>query len=114
LRLIGLRLISLRLIGLRPRSFSGAGRYPGIVFGRAAPRRDVGGLAAHPVRHVRHVLARGSAGARSQQHTADDQKDPFEFREGTLHLEVLPQQCGFRDAQSRPRCDNSANARDHS
>ena len=51
-----------RLLGLRPRSFLSALGHPGIVFGRAAPRRHTGGLASHPVRHVRQMLARRLAG----------------------------------------------------
>src|SRR5260221_7206950 len=48
LGLIGLGLICLGLIGvLRPRRFLGARGHPGIVLGRAGPRRYTGRLAAY-------------------------------------------------------------------
>ena len=87
LGLIGLGLICLGLIGvLRPRRFLGARGHPGIVLGRAAPRRYTGRLAAHPVRQVRQMLARGLPGARRQRNAGKAEQCPFECREGMIHL----------------------------
>jgi hypothetical protein len=102
---IGLGLISLgphRI--LRPR-----GR-PGIVFGRAAPRRYAVRLAADPVWHVRQPLARGFPGAGRQRKAGKTQQGPFGSREATTHLAVMPPQCGARDAQSWPGCGEAARA----
>jgi len=85
-RLIGFGLIGLGLIGvLRPRRFLGARGHPGIVLGRAAPRRYTGRLSAHPVRQVRQMLARGLPGARRQRNAGKAEQCPFECRGGMIH-----------------------------
>jgi hypothetical protein len=107
-RLIGF----LRLLGLRPARFLSARGHPGIVFGCAAPRRHTGRLAAHPLRHVRQMLARGFAGASRHQHAGEAQEGPFEFQGVTIHAAVMPADCGNPDAQSRRRCDDAASRAD--
>jgi len=106
--LIGL-LIGLGLIGvLRPRRFLGARGHPGIVLGRAGPRRYTGRHAAHPARQVRQMLTRGLPGARRQRNAGKAEEGPFKFRDSTIHFGVMPPYCGDRDAQSRPGCDAEA------
>jgi hypothetical protein len=102
-RLIGL----LRLLGLRPACFLSARGHPGIVFRCATPRRHAGRFAAHPLRHVRHMLTRGFAGASRHQHAGEAKEGPFEFQGVTIHPAVMPADCGNPDAQSRRRCDDA-------
>jgi len=99
LGLISLGLISLGLIGvLRPRRFLGARGHPGIVLRRAGPRRYTGRLAAHPVRQVRQMLARGLPGARRQRNAGKAEECPFECRGGMIHLGGIAPECGDRGA----------------
>jgi len=98
-RLISLGLISLGLIGvLRPRRFLGARGHPGIVLGRAGPRRYIRGLATHPVRQVRQMLARGLPGARRQRNAGKAEQCPFACRGGMIHLWGIAPECGDQDA----------------
>ena len=97
--LIGLGLIGLGLIGvLRPRRFLGARGHPGIVLGRARPRRYTGRLAAHPVRQVRQMLARGLPGARRQRNAGKAEQCPFACRGGMIHLWGIAPECGDQGA----------------
>jgi hypothetical protein len=93
-----------RLVDLRPRRFLGARGHPGIVFGRATPRRYAGRLAAHPVRHVGEMLTRGFAGAGRQRNAGKTQQHPFETRRGTIHHGQMSTHCGDCGAQSWRRC----------
>ena len=79
----------LGLVSFRPRRFLGARGHPGIVFGRATPRRDAGRLAAQPLRHVGEVLPRGFAGARRQHNAGKTQQHRFETRRGTIHHRLI-------------------------
>jgi len=79
----------LGLVSFRPRRFLGARGHPGIVFGRATPRRDAGRLAAQPLRHVGEVLPRGFAGARRQHNAGKTQQHRFETRRGTIHHQLI-------------------------
>src|SRR5437879_3501501 len=83
-RLVG----RLRLVGLRPRRFLGSRGYPGIVFGRATPRRYARGLATHPVRHVGEMLTRGFAGAGRQRNAGNAQEHRSETPRATIHHEL--------------------------
>ena len=101
LGLIGLGLVGFGLVGFGPRRFLGARCHPGIVFGRAAPRRHTGRLAAHPMRHVRQMLARGLPGARRQQNAGKRKQGPAGpclIRGGEIHCGVMPTHCGDRAA----------------
>jgi len=99
LGLIGLGLICLGLIGvLRPRRFLGARGHPGIVLGRAGPRRYTGRLAAHPVRQVSQMLTRGLRGARRQRNAGKAEQCPFECRGGMIHLGGIAPECGDQGA----------------
>jgi len=81
--LVGLSWVDLSWVDRR----SSAAPLPGRArpsrhrIGRAGPRRYTGRLAAHPVRQVRQMLARGLPGRRRQQKRRQRQRCPFECRE---------------------------------
>jgi hypothetical protein len=69
------RLLRLLLLSLDPRRFLSALRHHLIVFRRPAARRCIRWQAAHPMRHVRHTLARGSTARAGHQRKAGKAQD---------------------------------------
>jgi hypothetical protein len=103
--LIGFGWVGFGGVGFDSRCLLGAGGHPGVVFGRTAPRWHAVRLAAHPLRQIRHPLARRfSAGARRERNAGEAKQGRFERWGARMHFAVVPPHCGDH-TQSRLRCD---------